>query len=98
MKTYCKEDIYSTIKKALSEYYSLISKKIDFDNKNINAILIIGKDSKFDSLAFVTFIMILDQELKKINFKKNLMFEIQNKQFKELTVKNLINFIGRMAM
>ena len=93
MKRYCKEDISNTTKNALNKYYSLINQKIDQDNKSINSIIIIGRDSKFDSLAFVTFIMMLDKELKKLDFKKNLMFEIQKKQFKKLTVKILIDFI-----
>ena len=53
----------------------------------------IGKNSDFDSLAFVTFIMILDKELKKMNINKSLIFEVQKKNFKTLSIKNLVNFI-----
>ena len=93
MKRYCKEDIFNTTKNALSKYYILTNKKIDQSDKSINSIILIGRNSKFDSLAFVTFIMILDKELKKLDFKKKLMFEIQKKEFKKLTVKMLIDFI-----
>ena len=79
MKTYCKEDIFKATKDSLFEYYNLVSKKNNINEKNLNSITLIGKNSNFDSLAFVTFIMILDKELKKINFNKNLIFEIQNK-------------------
>ena len=93
MKTYCKEDIFNTSKHSLFEYYNLVSKKNNINEKNLNSITLIGKNSNFDSLAFVTFIMILDKELKKINFNKNLIFEIQNKNFENLSFKNLVNFI-----
>ena len=93
MKTYCKEDIFNASKHSLSEYYNLVSKKNNINGGNLNSITLIGKNSNFDSLGFVTFIMILDKELKKINFKKNLMFEIQNKNFENLSFKNLVNFI-----
>ena len=96
MKTYCKEDIFNSTKNALNKYYNLINKEINQNNKNINLISLIGNNSKFDSLAFVTFIMILDKELKKIEFKKNLLFEIQKKEFKNLTIEALINFINEI--
>jgi acyl carrier protein len=96
MKTYCKEDIFNSTKSALNKYYNLINKEINHNTKNINLISLIGKNSKFDSLAFVTFIMILDKELKKIEFKKNLLFELQKKEFKNLTIKALINFINEI--
>ena len=96
MKTYCKEDIYNSTKIALDKYYNLINQKIDKDIKDINSIYILGSNSKFDSLAFVTFIMFLDKELKIINFKKSLLFEIQKRNFKELSIKNLIEFINEI--
>ena len=96
MKTYCKEDIYNSTKIALDKYYNLINKKINKDIKDINSINILGLNSKFDSLAFVTFIMFLDKELKVINFNKSLLFEIQKRNFKELSIKNLIEFINEI--
>ena len=96
MKTYCKEDIYNSTKIALDKYYNLINKKINKDIKDINSINILGLNSKFDSLAFVTFIMFLDKELKIINFNKNLLFEIQKKNFKELSIKTLVEFINEI--
>jgi hypothetical protein len=96
MKTYCKEDIYNSTKIALEEYHNLIHRKIDNDKKDINSIFILGSNSKYDSLAFVTFIMLLDKELKKLSFDKNLLFEIQKKDFKELSIKTLIEFINEI--
>ena len=96
MKTYCKEDIYNSAKIALNKYYDLINQKIHKNTEDINTFQILGSNSKFDSLAFVTFIMFLDKELKIINFKKNLLFEIQKKDFKKLSIKTLIEFIDEI--
>ena len=81
MKTYCKEDIYNSTKIALDKYYNFINQKISNDIADIDSVNILGINSKFDSLAFITFIMFLDKELKIINFKKNLLFELQKKKF-----------------
>ena len=70
MKTYCKEDIYNSTKIALDKYYNFINQKISNDIADIDSVNILGINSKFDSLAFITFIMFLDKELKIINFKK----------------------------
>lgn len=96
MKTYCKEDIYNSTKIALRKYYDLINQKNSDDIKDINSINILGSNSKFDSLAFVTFIMILDKELKIIKFKKNLLFEIQKRNFEKLSIKTLVEFINEI--
>ena len=90
---YCKEDILKIVISSLKEYYNLISKKKTINEKNISSLILIGKNSDFDSLAFVTFIMILDKELKKMNINKSLIFEVQKKIFKTLSIKNLVNFI-----
>ena len=81
MKTYCKEDIYNSTKIALDKYYNFINQKISNDIADIDSVNILGINSKFDSLAFITFIMFLDKELKKINFKKNFLFELKKKKF-----------------
>jgi len=96
MKTYCKEDIYNSTKIALDKYYNFINQKISNDIADIDSVNILGINSKFDSLAFITFIMFLDKELKIINFKKNLLFELQKKNFEELSIKNLIEFINEI--
>ena len=76
---------------AIKEYNSISSKNEKIKDNLSHSIL--GEESNLDSLAFITFIIILQKKLEEFNFKTNLAIEISKKNMNSLDLKNLIKLI-----